>query len=66
MSKDKSIWDYKVKKSDLRDPVVLKWYLERKIMMADWDGLDKKVLLDNIDKLDVPPYRKQAIKLYFS
>ena len=62
---DISIWDYKVAKKDLKDPKVLLWYLQRKVQMADWVGLDKKVLINNLDKLTISPYRKKAIKLYF-
>ena len=66
MKEEKEIWEYEVDKADLKYPAVLKWYLERKIKMADWEGLDIKVLLENIDKLNVPHYRKEAIKSYFS
>ena len=64
--KDKSIWDYKVDRKDLKDPQVLKWYLERKAQMADWQGLNKQLLLKNLNKLNISPYRKKAIKLYFA
>lgn len=63
--KDKSIWDYKIDKKDLKDPKVLRWYLERKAQMADWQGIDKQLLLKNVDKLNISFYRKKAIKLYF-
>lgn len=63
---DLAIWDYKIKKKDLADPKILKWYLERKISLADWENLDKKILLKNLGKLDISPYLKQAIKIYFS
>ncbi|EKD56104.1 MAG: hypothetical protein ACD_58C00297G0009 [uncultured bacterium] len=66
MLNDISIWDYKISKKDLSDPKVLLWYLERKAQMADWVGLDKKVLVKNLNKLNISPYRKKAIKLYFN
>lgn len=62
---DTSVWDYKVDKKDLQDPKVLLWYLNRKTKMADWRGLNKKMLLQNVDKLDISPYRKKAIKIFF-
>lgn len=62
---DISIWDYKINKKDLKDPKVFLWYLERKAQMADRSGLNKRVLIKNLNKLNISPYRKKAIKLYF-
>lgn len=64
--KDISIWDYKINQKDLKDPKVLIWYLQRKAQMADWGGINKKVLIKNLDKLNISSYRKKAIKLYFN
>lgn len=63
--KDKAIWDYNINQKILKNPKVLKWYLERKIRMADWEGLDKNLLLKNLSILDIPLNKKKAIKLYF-
>lgn len=63
--KDKSIWEYQIDKKDLSDPKILLWYLQRKAKMADWQGLDKKLLLKHLNKLNLSKYRKKAIKLYF-
>jgi len=63
--KDASIWDYKIKKSDLKDPKILLWYLNRKAQFADWANLDKKLLLKNLNRLDISKYRKRAIKIFF-
>lgn len=63
--KDTAIWDYKIAKKDLADPKVLLWYLNRKTQMADWVGLDKRLLLKNLDKLNISLYRKKAIKIFF-
>lgn len=63
--KSAAIWDYEIDKKDLKDPKVLLWYLERKAKMADWQGLNKHLLLKNLSKLNISPYRKKAIKLYF-
>jgi hypothetical protein len=38
----KYIWDYEIKKSDLKKPGFLKWYLERKIEYGDWEALDRR------------------------
>lgn len=62
---DISIWDYTINEKDLKDPKVLLWYLERKAQMADWDGINKKLLIENLNKLNISLYRKKAIKLYF-
>lgn len=64
--KDKPIWDYKIKQSDLNDSKVYMWYLNRKAQMADWQNLDKNLLIKNLDKLNISKYRKLAIKLYFT
>lgn len=57
----KYIWDYNVDKMDLSDPVVLKWYLERKIEYGDWEVLDRKTLKKYLPKLNINPYLKQIL-----
>jgi hypothetical protein len=64
----KYIWDYEIKKSDLKKPGFLKWYLERKIEYGDWEALDKRTLKENLAKLKINPYLKEILigflKLY--
>jgi hypothetical protein len=57
----KYIWDYEIKKSDLKKPNFLKWYLERKIEYGDWEALDKRTLKENLAKLKINPYLKEIL-----
>lgn len=63
--KDAAIWDYKINKSDLKNQEILLWYLERKAKMADWQGINKKLLLKHLNKLNISHYRKKAIRIFF-
>lgn len=56
------IWDYDVKKLDLSNPEVLKWYLKRKIEYGDWEVLDKETLKQYLPKLKINPYLKQILR----
>ncbi|MBU1778498.1 hypothetical protein KJ992_02460 [Patescibacteria group bacterium] len=58
----KYIWDYDVKKLDLKKQDTLFWYLKRKIEHADWSVLDKKTLKQYLPKLDINIYLKQILK----
>ena len=57
----KYIWDYDVKKLDLSNPAVLRWYLERKIKHGDWEALDKETLKKHLPELKINPYLKQIL-----
>jgi hypothetical protein len=48
----KYIWDYEIKKSDLKKPGFLKWYLERKIEYGDGKRWIEEVLKE-IGKSDL-------------
>lgn len=57
----KYIWDYDAKKLNLKNPKVLKWYLERKISHGDWSVIDKKTLKNYLPKLEIDPYLKKIL-----
>lgn len=58
------IWDYNVKKLDLKNPRVLLWYLKRKIEYGDWQALDRKTLKKHLPQLKINPYLKRILKEY--
>jgi hypothetical protein len=58
----KYIWDYDVKKLDLKNPKVLIWYLERKIEYGDWEALNKEILKKYLPKLKIDFYLKRILK----
>jgi hypothetical protein len=58
----KYIWDYNIKRMNLKNPDVLKWYLERKIQFGDWGVIDKKTLKKHLPKLRIDPYVKRILK----
>lgn len=58
------IWDYDIKKLDLSNPKVLKWYLQRKIEYGDWAALDKKTLKKYLPKLRINPYLKEILRKF--
>jgi hypothetical protein len=58
----KYIWDYDIKKLDLRSPKVLIWYLKRKIEYGDWEALDRKTLKKYLPKLKINPYLKEVLR----
>jgi hypothetical protein len=60
----KYIWDYDTKKLDLSNPIVLIWYLERKIEHGDWEALDRKTLKKYFSKLQINPYLKHILKKF--
>jgi len=60
----KYIWDYQIKKSDLKNPDVLLWYLQRKVEHGDWSALDKKILKKNLSKLKINPYLKNLLRKF--
>lgn len=55
------IWDYDIKSLDLDNPMVLKWYLERKINVGDWQSLDQKTIAKNLLNLNINPYVKKVL-----
>lgn len=62
MKKSKTgIWDYDYKSLDLNNPIVLKWYLERKIQVGDWQSLDQKTIIKYLPKLNINPYVKKVL-----
>jgi len=58
------IWDYDVKKLDLKKPEILLWYLKRKIECGDWEVLDQKTLKKYLPRLKINPYLKQILREY--
>ena len=60
----KYIWDYDIKKLDLKNPDVLIWYLQRKIEYGDWEVLDRKTLKKYLPKLKINRYVKQILQSF--
>ena len=60
----KYIWDYDIKKMDLKNPDVLIWYLQRKIEYGDWEVLDRKTLKKYLPKLKINRYVKQILQSF--
>jgi hypothetical protein len=56
-----SIWDYDISKIDLSKPEIAKWYLERRINYADWEGLEYKLLKKYLPELEIEPYTKAIL-----
>ena len=62
MKKTKTgIWDYDVASLDLDNPTVLKWYLERKIRVGDWQSLDQKTIAKYLPQLNINKYVKKVL-----
>lgn len=55
------IWDYNLKKIDLADPWVAKWYLRRKIEYNDWPAIDYKMLKKYLPELDIDKGKKELL-----
>ncbi len=62
---EKTIWDYKIQPPDLKDPNILRWYLERKINSGDWVGIKEKDLKNNLSKISIDPEVMSLLKEYF-
>jgi hypothetical protein len=60
----KYIWDYDVRKLDLKNPDVLIWYLQRKIEYGNWEVLDRKTLKKYLPKLKINRYVKQILQSF--
>lgn len=46
-------WDYDLSKMDLKNPIVLIWYLNRKLQFGDLSGLKKSDLKKYLPKLNI-------------
>ena len=62
---EKTIWDYQIRRQDLKDPKVMKWYLERKINSGDWTGIKAEDLKSNLSKLSITPEVMSLLEKYF-
>lgn len=57
-----AIWDYDTSKLDLTDPVVKRWYLNRRLSFGDLRGLSKTDLKENFDQLKIDASLKELLK----
>ncbi len=62
--KSSSFWDYKIEKRALKNEKVKKFWLARKINMADWQGIKKKDLEKYLPELDIRPEMKNLLTLF--
>ncbi len=59
-------WDYNLKKMDLKNPDVKRWYLSRKLKFGDFSGITKKDLKKHLSKLDIQISLKELLKNYLN
>ncbi|MBI4272845.1 hypothetical protein HY621_03260 [Candidatus Uhrbacteria bacterium] len=62
----KGIWETDVKTINLSNPKVLKWYLERKIEVGDWEALDRTTLTRMLSKLSIDTRVKSLLRDFLS
>jgi hypothetical protein len=62
----KGIWETDVKTINLSKPKVLKWYLERKIEVGDWNVLDRATLTRMLPRLSVDAHVKGLLRNFLS
>ncbi len=60
----KIFWDYDLKKMDLSNPKIKLWYLNRKLMFGDLNGIKKSDLKKYLKNLNINPYLKELLKNY--
>lgn len=58
----RGIWETNVKDINLENPETLRFYVERKINIGDWEALDKQSVAALLPKLNIDPYLKQIIQ----
>lgn len=62
----KHIWDYDTKSIDLKNPRVLLWHLSRQVNTGQWQEIDKRLLEENLEKLDIDPTQKLMLRRYYA
>jgi hypothetical protein len=66
-AKNKAIfWDYDLAKTDLKNPKVLLWYLNRKLRFGDLSGIKKQDLKKFLSKLKINSSLKELLKNYLA
>lgn len=60
------IWETDVKDLDLTNPRVLKWYMEKKIHLGDWEALDRKTLGRLLPSLEIEPSIRTLLEGFFA
>jgi len=53
--KQRGVWETDVQTLDLKNPSVLRWYVERKIQAADWGALDRATVAKLLPELKLEP-----------
>ncbi len=59
-------WDYALSKTDLSDPKVKIWYLNRKIQFGDFSNITKNDLRAYLPKLDIDPSLRELLQNYLN
>ena len=64
----KGIWETDVRTVNISHPKVLKWYIERKIAVGDWQALDRATIARMLEKIDIDTHVKTLLQdfLYVS
>lgn len=57
-------WDYHLNRTNLVNPKIKSWYLNRKLRFGDFSGLTKKELKKYLPKLDINPSLKELLQNY--
>lgn len=61
----RGIWETDVQTLDLKNPAVLRWYVERKIQAADWGALDRATVAELLPKLKLEPGLRSVLQSFF-
>ena len=65
VQKNKAIfWDYDLKKTDLKNPKVKLWFLNRKLKFGDLAGIKKVDLKEYLLKLNINSSLKELLQNY--
>lgn len=58
------IWETNAQALDLKNPRVLRWYVERKIAVGDWGALDRATVARLLPTLRLDPALKNILRAY--
>lgn len=62
----RGIWEANVRTLDLKNPRVLKWYMEKKIHAGEWQALGREDLRRMLPELKMDPAIGALLKRFFS
>ena len=62
---DKTIWDYDIEAKNIKNPRILRWFLERKINSGSWENIRAVDLKKYYAGLTIELELKNLLRLYF-